>query len=469
MIESRRSSGIDIIGDVPWGTHFCQFYQTKEDLIDLLVPYFKAGLENNEFCMWVTSYPMGVKDAKEALRKAVPDIDVYMEKGQIEITPYNHWYVKEGVFDSDRVLNGWIEKLNQALANGYDGLRLTENTFWLEKKDWNDFVDYEEKIDRVLENYKMIALCTYSLDKCNATEIIDVVANHQFALIKREGKWEQIESSKRKQAEETLLRKEKELNEAQRIAHVGSWYWDAKTDDNIVSDELLRIFNQDCPPFQEQKGTMYPPESWERLNAAVQRAVQTGVGYELEIEALRGDGTKIWITTRSEAVRDTNGVVIGLRGTVQDITERKKTEEKLKHSEKQYRTLGDTIPYGIWLTDADGYCTYVSNSFLELVDMSMEQVQKFGWLHLLPPEDVQPTADHWLHCIQTCENFEREHRFRAKDGSYRNVLAIGRPIKNDEGIITGWVGLNLDITERKRAEEELLKAYEQIRTQSEDL
>ena len=203
MIQNVRHSGIDIIGNVPWGTHFCQFYQTKEDLMDILIPYFKAGLENNEFCMWFISQPLNVEEAKEALRKVIPDVDVYLEKGQIEIIPYNQWYVKEGIFDSDRVLNGWVEKLNQALANGYDGLRLTGNTFWLEKEDWNDFFDYEKEVDRVLGNYQMIALCTYCLDKCNAKEIIDVVVNHHFALIKRDGKWEQIESSKRREAEET--------------------------------------------------------------------------------------------------------------------------------------------------------------------------------------------------------------------------------------------------------------------------
>ena len=95
--------------------------------------------------MWVTSQPLDVEEAKESLEKAVPDIDVYLGKGQIEIIPYTAWYVKEGIFDSERVLNGWVEKLNHALANGYTGLRLTGNTFWLEKKDWNDFVDYEEE------------------------------------------------------------------------------------------------------------------------------------------------------------------------------------------------------------------------------------------------------------------------------------------------------------------------------------
>ena len=173
--------------------------------MDTLVPYFKAGLETNEFCMWVTSQPLEVEEAKEALRGAFPDLDVYLERGQIEFIPYNQWYVKEGVFDSNRVLDGWVEKLNQALANGYDGLRLTGHTFWLEKEDWNDFFDYEEEVDRVLGNYQMVALCTYFLDSFNAAEIIDVVVNHQFALITREGKWELIESSKRKKVEETAI------------------------------------------------------------------------------------------------------------------------------------------------------------------------------------------------------------------------------------------------------------------------
>ncbi|HII00498.1 TPA: hypothetical protein HA351_02200 [Methanosarcinaceae archaeon] len=90
MRDNLRKSGIDIIGDFAWGTHFCQFYQTREDLIDILVPYFKAGLENNEFCMWVTSQPLEVEDAKEALKKAVSDFDFYLEIGQIEIIPFTH-------------------------------------------------------------------------------------------------------------------------------------------------------------------------------------------------------------------------------------------------------------------------------------------------------------------------------------------------------------------------------------------
>lgn len=81
MKDQLRKSGIELIGEVPWGTHFCQFYQTKENLMDILIPYFQAGLENNEFCMWVTSQPLTTEEAEEALKNAVPYADSYLKKG----------------------------------------------------------------------------------------------------------------------------------------------------------------------------------------------------------------------------------------------------------------------------------------------------------------------------------------------------------------------------------------------------
>ena len=209
-----RQSGIDFIGNVPWGTHFCQFYQTKEDLTDILVPYFKAGLENNEFCMWITSQPLDAEEAKETLRRTIPAFDVYLEKGQIEIIPCTYWYVKEGVFNPERILNGWVEKLNQALESGYEGLRLAGDTSWLEKEDLDDFLEYEKKVDAVINSCHMIALCTYPLDVHDVTEAIGIVANHQFTLVKKKGKWERIGSSsqqniiERQRAEEALRQSE---------------------------------------------------------------------------------------------------------------------------------------------------------------------------------------------------------------------------------------------------------------------
>jgi len=203
-----RESGIEAVGRIPWGTHFCQFYNGSQDLIDVLVPYFQAGLQNNEFCMWITSAPLEVEEAKAALLKAVPKLNDHLEKGQIEILDYTEWYLRSGKFLPQEVLDGWVSKFSEARKKGFDGLRLTGNTHWLEDSIWKDFERYEEAVNAVVGNYQMIAMCSYALEMCGAREIIDVVANHQFALIKYQGGWNLIESSHHKMTEAALRESE---------------------------------------------------------------------------------------------------------------------------------------------------------------------------------------------------------------------------------------------------------------------
>jgi hypothetical protein len=96
MGRNLRRSGIDIIGDVPWGMHFCNFYQTKQDLITMLLPFFTAGLENNEFCLWVVSDPLDEQEVREAAASVIPNSDHYLANGQLEIVPYTDWYCCDG-------------------------------------------------------------------------------------------------------------------------------------------------------------------------------------------------------------------------------------------------------------------------------------------------------------------------------------------------------------------------------------
>ena len=120
------------------------------------------------------------------------------------------------------------------------------------------------------------------------------------------------------------------LADAQRIAHIGSWYWNLTTGASSVSDEMCRIFGRErIPPLAKQINTLYAPPAWEQLNEAVQRAVKNGTGFDLDLPALLADGSPIWITTRAEVVRSDSGESIGLRGTLQNITDRKRIEHEL--------------------------------------------------------------------------------------------------------------------------------------------
>src|SRR5260370_38971071 len=125
MATGTRKSGIDVVGDIPWGSHFCFFYDTKEDLVDTLISYCKAGLENEEFCLWVVAEPLTVEEAIDALKDAVPNIDRYLADSSIEIVAACDWYFQGGMFDLKRVISGWHEKLDRASARGYAGVRVT--------------------------------------------------------------------------------------------------------------------------------------------------------------------------------------------------------------------------------------------------------------------------------------------------------------------------------------------------------
>ncbi|UCG55355.1 MAG: MEDS domain-containing protein [Dehalococcoidia bacterium] len=189
----QRDSGIMLIGDIPWGTHFCQFYTTRKDMLDMIIPYFKAGLENNEKCIWVTSEFLTEEDATKAMRKSVPDFSRLQTEGQMEIFPYTDWYLKGGSFDLNRTLNMWMEKHDRSLSEGFAGLRVSGNPYWIDnKKDWDDFASYEAEINNVIGGTKLLVLCTYSLKKCGVAEILDVVRNHEFALAMNQGIWQVI-------------------------------------------------------------------------------------------------------------------------------------------------------------------------------------------------------------------------------------------------------------------------------------
>src|SRR5437868_3547508 len=213
MATEMRKTGVDVVGDMPWGTHFCLFYETKADLLETLVSYCKAGLENREFCLWVVAGPVTVEDARHALRRAVPEFERYWAEHSIEIVSARDWYLQDGAFDLKRVIGGWNEKLARASARGYAGVRVTGDTAWLEKKDWKDFCEYEDSLNGAIANQRLTVLCTYPLAACGGSEILHVVRTHQFAVAKRRGSWDVIETAGHKQAKAEIKRLNDELEQ----------------------------------------------------------------------------------------------------------------------------------------------------------------------------------------------------------------------------------------------------------------
>ncbi|MEA3065241.1 MAG: hypothetical protein QOJ27_1687, partial [Sphingomonadales bacterium] len=213
MITATRATGIEPLGEMPWGSHLCLFYETKQDALDTLIPYFKAGLRSRERCVWAVSEPICEEDATSALIEAIPDAAQRLADGAIEIIPGHEWYMEGGHSGMRRIIRGWEEKLAGALAAGYEGLRISGNAFWLQTGQWDKFSEYEQELDGSLAGQPMIVLCTYPLQHSNAADILDVARAHEFTLARRHGEWERIETPELKHAKQEILKLKASMEE----------------------------------------------------------------------------------------------------------------------------------------------------------------------------------------------------------------------------------------------------------------
>jgi PAS domain S-box-containing protein len=402
MTTELRKTGISVVGDIPWGTHFCHFYETKEDLLDILIPYFKAGLENNEFCVWVVADPLGEEGARDALRRAIPDADRYLGAGHIEIVPHTffpasrqqaspagsieivsptEWCLKGGAFVAERIINGLNEKLAAALANGYAGLRVNCVDAWLEVNR-KDFIQFEKTLDEKLDGQRMIVLCSYPLSSSSAAEIFDVVNTHQLAIVRRRGEWEVVETSELKQAkaEIKLLNEglERRVVERTRELEATNERLRGEIVERRRAEEALRVTNSklelivDTSPLpitgtdaggritswnkaaerlfgwteEEAVGDVcptIPPEEAEDYLEMIRRVMQGETHLGLVHYRQKKGGDLLYCSVSAAPQRNGRGEPVGVTIIVEDITERKLAEEQLKSSNEELRALSGRL------------------------------------------------------------------------------------------------------------------------------
>ena len=172
---------------MPWGTHFCLFHQTRPDLLDTLISYFRTGLDNDEFCLWVVSQELTISEAWAALRKAVPDVDQQAGAGRVELISHDDWFLQGGDFDVLKVMDLLSAKRERANANGLSGMRLNGSTAWLQKRSGPDFQSFELALDEVIADRRVIVLCSFPLDDSKAGEMLAAADTHHFTVAVRDG------------------------------------------------------------------------------------------------------------------------------------------------------------------------------------------------------------------------------------------------------------------------------------------
>jgi|GEM_PF-5246352 len=285
--------------------------------------------------------------------------------------------------------------------------------------------------------------------------------------------------TKRKQIENQLQQSQARLQEAQRIAGLGSWEWDARAQRVIWSKEMYNLALLDesqPPPPHTEHARLYTPESMRRLAEAAGRAIETGQPYELDVEMIRADGTRKWLSARGEPLYDERGLFAGLHGTVLDISARKRIEQeaqtfhhKVLEEKNHLDAVLDVLPVGVAILDAQGGIMLANLEYEQIWGTERPEVRLIA--------DYEPyrawwagsgrrvAPEEWASALAlstgqkvTGQLLEIE-RF---DGAHLFVLNSGVPIHDETGQIVGAAVAIMDVTDLKHAQADLAQAKDSL-------
>lgn len=185
---------------------------------------------------------------------------------------------------------------------------------------------------------------------------------------------------------------------------------------------------------------------------AYSRLLVGGCRVEVETVRRRKDGTDFSVSLLAVPVKTKTGERVANYAIYRDISGRKRSEEQLRESEIRFQAMADTAPVLIWTTGTDGRCNYFNKPWLEFRGRTLEQEVGLGWIEGVHPDDVQGCFDGFLPAFHAREPFRMEYRLRRADGEYRWVIESGIPRYTGSGEFAGYIGSNIDISDRKRAE-----------------
>ena len=490
-------SGIDCVGDIHWGAHICQFYKMKENLSDILSPFFKAGLENNEFCLWLTSWPLDVDETKACVKKDENNFGDYIATGQMVILDYKEWYHTLEKSGYSNLLEGLIGQEKSAREKGFEGLRIFGDASWLGSKDWGQFQKFESDLVEGIGKYRIVYLCSYFLDSCTVSDIAEVVNNHESILFEQAGKWVFKDSIKTNRIMHQLESSEIRYRRLFETAQDGILILNADSgkiiDVNPYLEDMLGYSHKDFlgkrlweigpfkdiktskAAFQELQNKQYV--RYEHLPLETKNGVPIAVEFVSNVYLIDGERViqcnirDITIRKRAEealaAARSELETRVEERTAqlakvneklVQEINERKQTERALKESEVRFQTLTENTTDLVWEMNTQGIYTYVNPEVKNILGYNPEEIVGKTPFDFMPEKNRAALARQFQKLIKSQKPLIRlENTYVRKDGGLVILETNGVPFFDQPGCLGGYRGIDRDITERKQAQDELNK------------
>ena len=215
---------------------------------------------------------------------------------------------------------------------------------------------------------------------------------------------------------------------------------------NVAPDDYSEVYHL----FTED-GLPYPP-----ADLPLARAVITGETIDdARWRIRRPDKSEVLAIGSARPIRDDDGIQIGSVLTLRDDTPRFDAEQAVRESEARFRNLANQSPMMVWVTDLDGSCTFLSQSWYEFTGQREEEALGHGWLEAVHPEDREMSGKAFVESNAAQTNFKIEYRLRGADGCYRWAIDAATPLFGPDGDYLGYVGSVVDIDEQKQVEQSL--------------
>ena len=259
-----------------------------------------------------------------------------------------------------------------------------------------------------------------------------------------------------KLAEQALRESEAQLKDAQALGQIGSWEYDYKTRKVKWSDQTYRLLDRDpsLGPFTaEEEAKCYTADLFQKVKDYRRRAVEEGKSYKYDVEMVFPIDKHLFLAAILQPIKDADGRVVKLFGTLQDITERKRVQESLQQSEETYRTLVEQLNVVIYTTDTEGVVTFVSPIVEAITGFAPMKILKRKVFDFCIEEDRPILRDNFNRVLAG-ERVTEEYRIIHKSGSLIWLQANSRPLYRGNTLI-GIQGVETDITSKKLAEQAL--------------
>jgi PAS domain S-box-containing protein len=264
------------------------------------------------------------------------------------------------------------------------------------------------------------------------------------------------DNTARKQTE-ALFREQRDLiSFVQQAARIAFWNLDLVASTITFDVGSYPVFGHPFAALDEiaRVRAIIHPDDLPHIRAEVQRALQSGELIVLEFRVFDQHGKIIWLETRAQTTT-VDGKAVGLGGMAIDITNRKRNEEALAASEERYRVLTELSPQFLWTGSPQGDITYANQGFLDYLGFTLADLGGHGWLNAFALEDRARVVEAWTNSVATGVDYDIEARLLSTSGAPRWWWLRALPLRDEAGALINWLGVAIDIHDRKIAADAL--------------